>query len=77
MNPKLSSISKWAKFKLVIWARLKSMFEESILEISKMIDVFVFWIQFGSKESFRRPLGLGDAFNENKTSKLHNSEILK
>ena len=53
------------------------MFEESILEISKMIDVFVFWIQFGSKESFRRPLGLGDAFNENKTSKLHNSEILK
>ena len=34
LTQKLSSISKWAKLKSVKWARLKCMFEESILEIS-------------------------------------------
>ena len=34
-------------------------------------------MQFDPKESFRRPKGAGDTFNEHKTSELHNLEILK
>ena len=42
-----------------------------------MMDVFVFWTQFGPKKVLEGLQGLGGAFNENKTFKLHNSEILK
>ena len=34
IHQKLSSISKWVKLKLGKWAKLKSMFEKSIFEIS-------------------------------------------
>ena len=53
INPKPSSISKWAKWKLAQRANLKSIFEKTILEVSQ-IDVFVFWTQFDPKGSFRR-----------------------
>ena len=44
------------------------------------MDVFVSSTQFWSKGKFWTRKGLyrlGDAFNENQTSELHNSEILK
>ena len=73
---KLSLTSKRAKWKLTKWEKLKLIFEKSILEISKM-DGIIFWTQFDPTESFRKPVGVEDVFNENKISDLHNSEILK
>ena len=40
------------------------------------MDVFVFWTQFDAKV-LEDQYDVGGAFNKNKTSKLHNSEILK
>ena len=42
------------KLKLGKCIRVKSAFEKSILEISYVMDNFVFRTQFGPKESFRR-----------------------
>ena len=43
------------------------------------MDAFVFWTKFDPNERFKRPVecGVGGAFNQNKTSELHNLEILK
>ena len=57
-------ISNKSKIKIHVW--------EKHLEISQMY-VFVFWTQFGAKESFRRAVGVGGAFNENNIFELMNS----
>ena len=41
------------------------------------MDAFGFWTQFDPTESLEGFSCAGAAFNENKTSELHNSEILK
>ena len=53
------------------------MFEERILEILQMIVFLFVEPSLVQNKVLEGLYGLGDAFNENKTSELHNSEILK
>ena len=49
------------------------MFEKRIREVLQMMDVLFFEPSLAQKKVLEELQGLGDAFNENRTSEFHNS----